>query len=197
LPTLLGGSCVTLDNAPIPLLSTAAGQINAQIPPGISAAKHSLVVRSVANHTSASQSLTVSKYAPAVYINSDTGQAAVYHSDGTPVSKSNPANRDEPLIMYASGLGPTTGGTVTAGNPSPSSPLAVTGTAEVHFGAVGYKQSAIIVDWSGLAPGLIGVYQLKLRVPGDHMKGDALPVTVKVGGVSSPTGSSQPVIAVQ
>jgi uncharacterized protein (TIGR03437 family) len=197
LPTLLGGVCVTLDTAPIPLLYTASGQINAQIPPSTTPTKHTLTVRSIANHTSASESITVAKYAPAVYIDADTGQAAVYHSDGTPVNKSNPANRDEPLIMYASGLGPTTGGTVTSGNPSPSSPLAVTGTVEVHFGAVTYKQSAIIVDWSGLAPGLIGVYQLSLRVPGDHMKGDALPVTVKVGGVSSPTGSSQPTIAVQ
>ena len=45
----------------------------------------------------------------------------------------------------------------------------------------------MIVEWSGLAPGLIGVYQLNLRVPGFHMNGDALPVTVRGGGVSSPT----------
>jgi uncharacterized protein (TIGR03437 family) len=198
LPSVLGGTCVTLDTTAIPLLLTSAAQINGQIPPATTAAKHTLTVRSIANHTSASSSITVSKYAPAVYVDATTGEAAVYHADGTPVSKSNPAVRDEPLVMYASGLGATTGGTVTAGNPSPSSPLAVTGTVQVYFGNTGYKQSAIIVDWSGLAPGLIGVYELKLRVPGDHMKGDALPVTIKIGSVSSSASvSTQPVISVQ
>src|SRR2546427_8422384 len=97
------------------------------------------------------------------------------------LNKDHPASRDEPLVLYAVGLGPTTGGAVTAGRPSPSSPLAVTGAVEVFFGNPGYRQAAVIVDWSGLAPGLIGVYQLNLRVPGFHMNGDALPVTVRVG----------------
>jgi uncharacterized protein (TIGR03437 family) len=187
LPTILGGSCVTLDNTPLPLLATSSGSIHAQIPPSTTAAKHTLAVRSIDNHASVSTSITVAKYAPAVFVNPDTGLAAVYHADGSPVSTSNPASRDEPLTMYASGLGATTGGTVTAGSPSPSNPLAVTGTVQVYFGPPTYKQSAIIVDWSGLAPGMYGVYLVKLRVPGDHMKGSALPVTIKVGGVSNAT----------
>jgi hypothetical protein len=31
---------------------------------------------------------------------------------------------------------------------------------------------------------------VKLRVPGDHMKGSALPVTIKVGGVSNATAAA-------
>jgi uncharacterized protein (TIGR03437 family) len=54
------------------------------------------------------------------------------------------------------------------------------------------------VDWSGLAPGWFGLYQLNLRVPGFHMKGDALPVTLRVGGVDSPTkGPAVPYVSVQ
>ena len=71
-------------------------------------------------------------------------------------------------------LGLTTGGKVTGGNPSPSSPLALTGTVEVFFGDPTWSQAGIIVDWSGLAPGFVGLYQLNLRVPGTHIKGDAL-----------------------
>jgi uncharacterized protein (TIGR03437 family) len=108
------------------------------------------------------------------------------------VNKDNPATRDEPLMLYAVGLGATTGGAVTAGMPSPFSPLAVTGGVEVFFGNPGYKQAGVIVDWSGLAPGLIGVYQLNLRIPGFHINGDALPVTLRIGGVNSP--SSGPVV---
>ena len=54
------------------------------------------------------------------------------------------------------------------------------------------------MDWSGLAPGWAGIYQINLRVPGFHISGNALPVTVKVGGVSSPTtGPVVPMVAVQ
>jgi len=190
--------CVTLDNKAIPLLMTSPTQINAQVPPDTSVARHSLIVRAFDRNTvTAAQNVTVTKYAPAVYVNDQTGQAAIYHADGTPVSKSKPATRDEPIVMYAEGLGATTGGRVTAGNPSPGSPLAVTAAAQVFFGNPSYKEAAIIVDWSGLVPGQIGLYQLNLRVPGAHISGDALPVTLKIGGVSSPaTGPVVPLVSV-
>lgn len=199
LPTVLGGVCVTLDNVALPLFMTSSGQINVQIPPSTKTGTHTLVVRSPERHTSGSQvSITVQKYAPAVFINAQTGQAAVFRENGIPISKSAKAKRDEPLIMYAAGLGATHGGTVTAGSPAPSSPVAETDTVQVFFGDPKMSQSAVIVDWSGLAPGFVGVYQLNLRVPGFHEKGDALPVTVRIGGVASPTtGAVVPTIAVE
>ena len=126
------------------------------------------------------------------------GNGAAYLYDA-PVSVSNKAQRDERLVMYATGLGPTTGGKVTAGEPSPGDPLAVTSAVKVYFGDKRYSQAEVMVEWSGLVPGVIGVYQLDLRIPGTHMKGDALPVTIHVGGVDSPTtgGPVTPVVAVE
>ena len=49
------------------------------------------------------------------------------------------------------------------------------------------KEAGIIVDWSGLMPGMIGVYQINCRIPGNHYNGNALPVTLRIGGVSSAT----------
>ena len=197
LPTMLGGTCVTLNNIALPLFMASPTQINAQIPPDLAAGTYPLIVRSIAKHAAgASQQLTVSKYAPAVLVPT-AGQIALVHADGRLVNKDNPANRDEHLTMYAVGLGPTTGGAVTAGAPSPSSPLAVTGTVEVFFGDPTFKQAGIIVDWSGLAPGFVGLYQLNLRVPGFHISGDALPVTLRVGSVNSPTtGPVVPTVSV-
>jgi len=194
---VLGGTCVTLNNIPLPLFATSPGQINAQIPPELAAGNYPLVVRSISKQAAGPpQQLAVSKYAPAVLV-LDNGQAALFHADGSYVNRDNPASRDEPLTLYAVGLGPTTGGAVTAGAPSPSSPLAVTGKVQVFFGDPRYKQAAIIVDWSGLAPGYAGLYQLNLRVPGFHMKGDALPIMLRVGNVNSPTaGPVVPVVSV-
>jgi uncharacterized protein (TIGR03437 family) len=156
-----------LNNKPLSLLLTSPTQINVQVPVELAAGRYPLVIRSLEkNVASGSQSVTVAKVAPAVYTQS-SGYAALYHKDGRPVTSSNPASRDEPLVMYATGLGTTTGGKVTTGQPAPSNP----------------------VDWSGLAPGFIGLYQLNLRVPGAHTKGDPLPVTIKIGGVTSPTNS--------
>ena len=197
LPLILGGTCVTLNNIALPLFMTSATQINAQVPPGTAAGSFPLVVRSIANQAaSASQQAAVSKYAPAVLVD-PTGQILLFHADGSYVNKSNPANRDEPLVMYAVGLGATTGGAVTAGNPSPTTPLAVSPTAAVYFGDPTWVQAAIIVDFAGLAPGMIGVYQLNLRVPGFHISGDSLLVTITAGGVSSPsTGPVVPQVSV-
>ena len=198
LPTSLGGTCVTLNNNPMPLFLTSTGQINAQIPPELTAARYSMVVRSVDKKASAATvSLNVVKYAPGIFVDPATKEALVYRKDGTRITKDNPAKRDEPLVMYASGLGATKGGKVTAGTASPASPLAVTDPVELFFGDRTYKQAGIIVDWSGLAPGFVGLYQLNIRVPGDHMRGTALPITLTIGGVSSPTtGPAAPVIAV-
>jgi uncharacterized protein (TIGR03437 family) len=74
--------------------------------------------------------------------------------------------------------------------------LAVTDAVQVFFGPQGYSQAPMIVEWSGLVPGLIGVNQINVRVPGVHLKGDTLPVTIKIGGVSSPTtGPAVPTVA--
>jgi uncharacterized protein (TIGR03437 family) len=186
LPTTLGGTCVTLNNAPLSLLAASPTQINAQVPFTLAAGRYPLVVRSIANQAaSASATVTVSRYAPAIFF--DAQGAAIFHKDGARVDKDHPASRDEPLTIYATGLGVTTGGKVTTGSPSPASPLAVTAPIQLFFGNPTISDSGVIVDWSGLAPGMIGVYQISCRIPGTHLKGDALPVTLRIGGVSSLT----------
>ncbi len=113
------------------------------------------------------------------------------------MNRDNPANRDEPLSLYALGLGPPATGKITSGQPSPFEPLATITGVEVFFGNPAWVQGKIIVDWAGLAPGLIGVYQLNVRVPGFHIKGDDLIVTLRIGGVDSPSsGVVVPTVAV-
>jgi uncharacterized protein (TIGR03437 family) len=198
LPMLLGGACVTLNNQPLPLLMTSSGQINAQIPPETTAGRYTLVIRGIDKKSaSTAQPVTVAKYAPSIFADPVSKMAAVFHQDGSPVTKDSPAKRDEPLVLYATGLGPTKGGRVTAGVPAPSSPLAITDDVNVFFGDPRIKEAGIIVDWSGLTPGFIGVYQVNLRVPGAHLRGDALQVTLRIGGIDSQkTGPVVPVIAV-
>ncbi len=198
LPSILGGVCVTLGGRPLPLLATAAQQINAQIPPDLVPGTYPLVVRNLDRRApSLTQNITVGRYAPALFVDS-AGQPSIYHSNsGKPVNKDNPATRDQRLTMYGVGLGATTGGRVVSASPSPASPLAISGATRVFFGDPRIRQAEVVVEFSGLAPGFIGVYQINVYVPGDRMRGDALQVTVRVGGVDSPsTGPAVPLIPV-
>jgi len=195
---VMGGSCVTLNNQPLPLLMTSNGQINAQIPPELAAGRYPLVIRSIDKKSAAlPQTITVARVAPAVFADPETKRALIFHQDGRPVTKDHPAKRDEPLVMYATGLGATTGGRVSSGMPAPSDPLAEVRDLKVFFGDPRYSQAEVIVDWAGLAPGYVGLYQLNLRVPGAHMRGEELPVTLRVGAVESQkTGPVVPIVAV-
>jgi uncharacterized protein (TIGR03437 family) len=166
------------------------------VPPTLAAGTYPLVIRSISSQTaSSSVNVTVARYAPAVFVDQDG--AAIYHQDGTRVDQDHPATRDEPLTIFATGLGVTTGGKVTAGVPSPSSPLAVTAPVAVFFGDPTISNSGVIVDWSGLAPGEIGVYQIDCRIPGDHLSGNGLAVTLEIGGTASPvSGANVPLVYV-
>ncbi len=200
LPTQLGGVCVTLNNRPMPLMATSARQITAQIPPELAAGRYPLVVRNLERKTSTvgNINVTLTKYAPAVIVDPVTKQAAIYHQDGSPVTKAKPTTRDKRLVMYAVGLGPTKGGRVVSGQPSPEDPPATTDPVSVFFGDKRYRQAAVVVESSILAPGLVGIYQLNLYVPGDRMRGDELDVTIRIGGVDSPTGGEfDPKVAVE
>jgi uncharacterized protein (TIGR03437 family) len=187
LPGALGGTCVTLNNAPIPLLLSSPTQINAQMPPNFPTGRYTMVVRNL-NWQAASTGIqfTVARYAPAVFADQE-GRALIFDLEGRQVTKNSPAKRDHQYVMYATGLGLTTGGRVDPGQPSPSNPLAESAPIKVYFGDKRYVQSEMIVEWSGLAPGLVGVYQINLRVPGFRMRGDNLVVTLSVGGVDSAT----------
>jgi uncharacterized protein (TIGR03437 family) len=198
LPTIAGGTCVTLNNQAIPLLYVTSTQINAQIPTTLAAGRYPLVVHSIsALAASSSTTVTVSQYAPAVLM--EGTQSAILHLDGSFVTRDHPANRDETLMIFATGLGPTHGAAVTTGQAAPSDPLAIItpSTVNVYFGTPSWVQASMIVDWVGLAPGAVGVYQINVTVPGFHISGSDLPVMIKVGSVTSQAaGPDVPSVAV-
>jgi uncharacterized protein (TIGR03437 family) len=199
-PTLMGGLCITMNNQPLPLLMTSTGQVNAQIPPELAAGRSSMILRNIDRKaSSAAQQITLVKAAPAVFANAETKEVILVRHNGTQITKSDPARRDEALMLFATGLGATKGGRVISGQASPTTPLAeVTDEVKLYFGDPRYSQSEMIVEWVGLIPGIIGVYQVNLRVPGNRMRGEDLNVLLRVGGVDSQkTGPAVPTVAVE
>lgn len=187
LPRLLGGICVTLNNNAVPLLMTSSGQINIQIPPETAVGTFPLIVRDVNKRlASVASNVRLQRYSPSVLVDPQSKQTAIFDDRGRPVNKDNPTTRDRRLVIYALGLGPTTGVNPAAGVAAPNSPLAPTAAeVEVHFGNKLWSQSAVVVEWAGLVPGFVGLYQINVYVPGDRIRGNDLDVTIRVGGVEN------------
>jgi uncharacterized protein (TIGR03437 family) len=198
LPAILGNACVTLNNNPLPLLAVAGGQINAQVPFDLAPGRYPLVIRSIDRRgASFAQTVTVSRYAPAVFVDPQTRQAAIYHSDGTPITPQRPITRDRRATIYATGLGAPTGTVrATAGQPAPAN--ALTARVQVFFGDPTMSQSEVVVEDSRMVEGRLGLYEIKVYVPGNRLRGQNLPVTIRIGGASSSvTQGLVPTVAVE
>jgi uncharacterized protein (TIGR03437 family) len=99
----------------------------------------------------------------------DGAQGAIQHaSDYRLVTSSDPAERGEVVIVYATGLGAVEP-PLPSGQAAPLSPLSRT-TEEPEV-TIGGRPAPVL--FSGLAPGLVGVYQLNVRIPEDAPSGEA------------------------
>jgi uncharacterized protein (TIGR03437 family) len=104
------------------------------------------------------------------------------------VGASRPAKAGEYISIYCTGLGQVTN-SPGAGNPASSTPLSQTAAAPtVTIGGVRAN-----VQFSGLAPGFAGLYQVNVQVPNGIAPSDAVPLSLTIGGVTSNTAT----IAVQ
>jgi uncharacterized protein (TIGR03437 family) len=95
---------------------------------------------------------------------------------------SRPVRRGEFLEVFATGLG-AVGNPPASGSAASANPIsATTTTATATIGG-----TAADVFFSGLAPGFVGLYQLNVEVPAAAPSGNAVPLVISIGGVSSQT----------
>jgi len=199
LPTQLGGVCVTFNDTPVPLLMTSPNQINGQVPPAFRAGNFSVIVRSAERALAATPSQArVAAAAPGIFANGD-GEAALFHAeDFSLVTRDRPARRDQVYILFATGVPAGQGAALAPGAPAPSQPLITTQPVKVFIGDPRISEAEMIVEWSGFAPGFVGLNQIHIRVHGDRIRGERLPVSIRVGNTSSPlTGAVVPVTYVR
>ena len=183
LPTVLGDTCVTVNDSVIPLFLVSPAQINAQLPLTVGASGQLVV------HTPGGSSdpftLNIQGSAPGI-IQIPAGPGgqlvgSVYRvANNLPVTLTNPVHKGDQLIIYASGLGPTSP-PVEAGSPAPSNPPAVV----IDKPVVTLDGATCPVTFAGLAPGQIGVYRIDVNVPKGIQQGLSIALTVSQGSSSS------------
>jgi uncharacterized protein (TIGR03437 family) len=102
--------------------------------------------------------------APGVFATDGKGQAAAVNEDGTLNSEANPAPRGSPLAIYLTGAGR----------------LGSAESIEVRVGS-----AAAEVLFAGPAPGLPGVYQVNIKLPGVFTPPGVRALGVSLAGASS------------
>lgn len=164
LPDRLAGRSVTLDGVPLPLLSVSPTEIWFQVPFDLPVGRTAMVE---VEHSSffngcQAQPRPVVERSPHFF-----GAAAltVAHQDFSGlVTAQSPARAGEVVTAWAVGLGKVTPEMPTR-LPTPAGPLhPLANPFECH---VGYQLAGPPVDvlFAGLAPGMIGIYQVSIRIP--------------------------------
>jgi len=171
--------------APVYGLGNANGQevVNFQVPFSVADTVSASIVVSRSGQSSTAVTVPVQGTQPAIYTTDGTQAIVVHNADNTLVTASRPLQRGEFAYLYASALGPVANQPAT-GAGAPSLPLAATTTkVTVLVGGVPSE-----VQFAGLAPGLVGVYQVNFRVPANAPVGSQS-LMVTVGDASSPAAS--------
>jgi uncharacterized protein (TIGR03437 family) len=185
LPTVLGGSCVTINGTVIPLLMVSSPQINGKLPLSVGLSGQ-LIVYAPGGISNPFSLGLIKPAAPTVLQvpsapDSTTLVPAVFReASSLPVNLVDPIHKGDHLIIYLTGLGPTNP-PVDADSVSPSNPPAVVLVQPtVSLGGVSCP-----VTFAGLTPGQIGIYQIDINVPQGVTQGLSVPLMVAQGANSS------------
>jgi uncharacterized protein (TIGR03437 family) len=168
-----------------PLYYASPSQINFQLPFEIAGPTVSLIL-STGGVDSAPLAINVADTSPGIFItNSASGAGAVLHGlTNAPVNSSNPAKPGEIIVVYCAGLGAVTPA-VLSGSP-PSNTTNSTANANVTATIGG---TSATVQFAGLAPSFVGLYQVNMVVPATTTAGSAVNVIVTANNRASNTAT--------
>ncbi len=182
LATTLGDTTVLFNNIPGPLFFVRQDQINVQVPYEVSLAGNAqIVVRSKVG-TSSAVLIPTGPSAPGIFtVGGGRGQAALLNQDSTVNSATNPADRGTVVQIFMTGQGAVSPAVAT-GALAPTQPPFALASLPVAV-TIGGKTAT--VQFSGLAPGFVGLLQVNATVPQDVTPGAAVDLSVKVGDIAS------------
>ena len=180
LPVLLGGTSVSINGTPVPLLYASPGQVNAQVPYETKVGTAKLIVTST-GVSSAAVNFEVAATGPGIFTQQPgTHVLALNLADGTLNASQTPARPGQYITAYLTGQG-AVNPPVTTGDVAPSSPPFPVPVAPVVVKIGGQIAS---VPFAGLAPGFIGLLQMNVLIPDAAPTGEQS-FDVSIGGVAA------------
>jgi uncharacterized protein (TIGR03437 family) len=154
-------------------------QLNGQVPGDLAPGSYPVTIQSAWG--SVTQTVSVSPTSPGIFVVSqETGTTAgnrivgaVINPDGTLNDLGTPAHRGDVLVVYCTNLGAV----------QPQGNLYVT----VNPVTVVLNSVELPVQYAGLTPGFIGLYQVNVAIPVGTAPGSSLSLTVKAAGAAGNT----------
>jgi uncharacterized protein (TIGR03437 family) len=193
LGSTLEGATVVIAGQPSPMFYASGGQLNAAIPLGVTPNTSQQVLVTRDTTISVPMSVDVAPAQPAIFLAPQptaSNQGAIFAvrttSNGQTsflANPSSPAMAGDTLVIYCDGLG-AVNQIIAPGAASPSPAATTNAQPQVTIGG-----SAATVAFSGLTPGLVGVYQINAVVPSGVTTGDQVPVAINIAGQISPVAT--------
>jgi uncharacterized protein (TIGR03437 family) len=183
LPTALGESCLTVNGVAVPVLFVSGSQINGQLPFNVDG--NAQMTLRTPGGISDNFNFSILPAAPSIFRSGvagpTTGLATVTRADnGELVTPTNPVHPGDSIVIWATGLGRTSP-PIDSGMPSPSDPLpSAVIQPSVTLGGV-----SLDIQYAGLVPGSVGLYQINAGVPKSAPLGLTMPLVIAQGGSST------------
>ncbi len=185
LPTTLADTQVLINGTPSALFYVSPGQINVPLPLSLpSGGTVDLqVVRQSTGQIYGGAEIALATASPGLFTSGGTGTGAVaaLNQDNSVNSVTNPVPRGQVVQLFGTGQGAVQNapadGTASAGlAPTTNTPQVLIGSTFVP---------AANVQYSGLAPDLVGVWQINVLVPENAITGSDVPIQVFMNSIPS------------
>ena len=197
LPRALAGRELVVNDEAAPLFYVGPTQVNFQAPSRAPVGTQRVAVRVAATkELLAGGSMMIAAIAPSLYTMNAAGQALAMNQSGSLNSASAAAPKGSIITLYGTGQGQVNPA-VEDGAAGPSAPLASTIAARTTDGkaclntqpsmCVAIGSSWGDIQFSGLAPNMVGVWQINVKIPQDTISGSAVPLLVVINGMPSNT----------
>lgn len=190
LPTTLADTQVLINGTASALFFVSPGQINLPLSLGLPAGGtvDLQIVRQSTGQIFGAAEMALATASPALFTDSGTGSGpvAALNQDNSVNSASNPIPRGQVIQIYATGQGPVANappdGTAATGPvPTAALPQVLIGSSD---GTNAYVPAANI-QYSGLAPYLVGVWQINVLIPANAAIGNFVPIQVFMNSIPS------------
>jgi uncharacterized protein (TIGR03437 family) len=178
-PTTLDKVSATINGTPAYVSFVSPAQVNVEVPAGVAAGTASVILTYNGTPSApvnfAIEAAGGSILAPTSFKVNGKQFVGAYHVNGAPVTNGNipglpaaPAVPGETLLFYGLGFGPLKSGAAIAGKIA-TGQTALSNPVEFLFGDSKLPGK---VQYQGLAPGFVGLYQFNVTVPANAPSGD-------------------------
>ena len=184
LPTTLNDVQVLLNDTPASLYFVSSGQINFYIPNNApnSGSMDVIVQKPSTGQVIAAGSLAVAGVSPGLFTNASTGtgQLAALNEDFSRNGPDNPVQRGKVIALYGSGFG-FLSNAPPEGTPAPADIRTERPDVILPQGLVPVAN----IEYYGLAPTLVGVWQINVRIPENTAPGNAVQLSIVLRSVAN------------